>query len=76
MRLHNPYNRSADVIEIILKDASGRKMERLAANSMDKISQTKIGTKLFKKYDIDLTPDKEQIQKEEKQWVNSDNSLI
>lgn len=76
MRLHNPYNRSADVIEIIIKDASGRKMERLAANGMDKPTHKKIGTKLFKKYDIDLSPDAEQIQKEEKQWIDSDNSLI
>ena len=70
------YSRCADIIEIIIRDLTGRKMEHLKFNGMDKVTQMKIGTKLFSKYGLDLTPDKENEMKEEKKWINSDNAFI
>ena len=70
------YNRYADIIEIIVRDLTGRKMEHLKVDSANKPAQKKIGTKLYTKYDVDLTPDKSQDLKEEKSWIDSDNSFI
>ena len=70
------FSRCADIIEIVVRDLTGRKMEHLKFNGMDKLTQKKIGTKLFSKYDIDLTPDKQKDLKEEKKWINSDNTLL
>jgi len=70
------YSRCADIIEIIIRDLTGRKMEHLKFNGMDKVTQKKIGTKLYSKYDLDLSPDKEKDIDEEKKWINSGNSII
>lgn len=70
------FNRCADIVEIIIRDLTGRKMEHMKFNGMDKKTQKKTGTKLYTKYDLDLTPDKEKEFKEEKSWINSDSSFI
>lgn len=43
---------------------------------MDKKTQTKTGTKLYSKYNLDLTPDKTTEIKEEKDWIDENNSFI
>lgn len=70
-------SRYADIIEIIIRDLTGRKMEHLKFNGMDKKTQVTIGTKLFFKYGLDLTPDKDKEMNDEKNhWINSGNSFI
>jgi len=70
------FSRCADIIEIIIRDLTGRKMEHLKFNGMDKVTQKRIGEKLYRKYDIDLTPDKIKDMGKDKEWINSDNTLI
>ncbi len=70
------YSRCADIVEIIIRDLTGRKMEHLKFNGMDKKTQTKTGTKLYSKYNLDLTPDKTTEIKEEKDWIDENNSFI
>ena len=70
------FSKNADIIEIIIRDLTGRKMEHLKFNGMDKNTQQKIGTKLFLKYNLDLTPDKIKDMTEEKRWINSGNSFL
>jgi len=70
------YSRCADIIEIIIRDLTGKKIEHLKFNGMDKQTQTKTGTRLYSKYGLDLTPDKQRDSKEEKGWLNPDNSFL
>lgn len=70
------YGGCADIIEIIIRDLTGRKMDHLKFNGMDKKTQQKIGTRLFEKYDLDLTPNKTKGSKEEKKWIDEENSFI
>lgn len=70
------FSRCADIIEIIIRDMTGRKMEHLKFNGMDKKTQTRVGTKLYSKYGLDLTPDKVGEFEQEKKWIDADNDFI
>ena len=70
------YNRCADIIEIIVRDLTGKKMEHIKFDGLNKPAQKKAATRLYTKYDIDLTPDKKKDIEDEKRWINGDNSFI
>lgn len=69
-------SKHSDIIEIIIRDMTGRKMEHLKFNGMDKNTQHKIGTKLWLKYDLDLAPDKVGEIKEEKKWIDLESDMF
>lgn len=52
------YNTGDGIIEIKTTDDSGAKQEHFKSNMKDTTRLQKISTFVFKKYDVDLTPDK------------------
>lgn len=50
------YKRGDGVIEIIVRDQTGRKEDKFVANQKDRKAHKRIGTLLFNKYGIDFTP--------------------
>jgi len=52
------YNSGDGIIEIKTTDDSGAKQEHFKNNMKDRNRLQKISTFVFKKYEVDLTPDK------------------
>ena len=52
------YNSGDGIIEIKTTDDSGAKQEHFKSNMKDRNRLQKISTFVFKKYEVDLTPDK------------------
>lgn len=50
------YHKGDGIVEIIIRDSSGRKEDVLRFNKEDKKTQKLIGRLLYEKYNINLTP--------------------
>jgi len=73
------YNRSAEIIEITIRDRTKAKIETKRANSFDKKEISKIVRYFSDKYGIDFTPEisvKESINAKKNEWLDPNSEFL